>query len=171
LILALTEFGVSCVLFLLSIVLLLAGLVGVALFGAIASRRSRQRMTVLNIESRDADLAGYLVGYLFPFVGIAADDWRDVAAFVLFFAFLGIVYVNSRMIYVNPVLALLGYHLYEVKATTNPDHPDPDSLSSQFLVSRRMWIRRGDAVTIRRVMADALIELPKDVAVDPQREE
>jgi hypothetical protein len=171
LILALTQYGLSCVLFLLSAFLLFAGVVGVVLFGAIANRRTRQRMTVIEIEARDADLAGYLVGYLLPFVGIAANDWRDVAAFVLFFVFLGIVYVNSRMIYVNPVLALLGYHLYEVKATTSPDHPDPDSLTSQFLVSRQMWIRRGNAVTVRRVMADALIELPKDVPVDPQREE
>ncbi|HEV2857647.1 MAG TPA: hypothetical protein VGW80_04505 [Solirubrobacterales bacterium] len=171
LILALTEYGVSCVLFLLSIALLIAGVLGVALFAAVASRRTRQRMTVVDIEARDADLAGYLVGYLLPFVGIGADNWRDVAAFVLFFVFLGIVYVNSRMIYVNPILALLGYHLYEVKATTNLNSSDPDSLTPQYLVSRRMWIRRGDAVTVRRVMADALIELPKDVRGDPQREE
>jgi len=120
-------------------------------------------MVVLTVQSRDADLAGYLVGYLLPFVGAVAVDWQDVLAFVLFFAFVGIIYVNSRMIYVNPLLAIAGYHLYEVQATTDlAQKRDAGLLTPQFLVSKRTWLRHTDRVIVRRVMADALIEFPKD---------
>jgi hypothetical protein len=146
----------------LSVGLLAGAIIGVLIFWGIARRHNPAEMVVLTVQSRDADLAGYLVGYLLPFVGAVAVDWQDVLAFVLFFAFVGIIYVNSRMIYVNPLLAIAGYHLYEVQATTNLAQRDASSLTPQFLVSKKTWLRRTDRVVVRRVMADALIEFPKD---------
>lgn len=155
-------------------ILLGAAAVGVLLFAIIAKRCTSQEMTVLNIRARDSDLAGYLVGYLLPFLSMAASTWRDVLALALFFIVIGVVYVNSRMIYVNPVLAIMGYHLYEVQATTDPKQRDPSYITPQFLVSKRTWIRQGDPLTVRRIMADALIELAadsKDTANGPKRKE
>jgi hypothetical protein len=159
LILALKSYGVSCAVFRLSLALLVLALVGTLLFIAIARRHTPYQVTVVNTEVRDADLAGYLVAYLLPFIGAVAPTWRDVAALALFFIFVGIVYVNSRMIYVNPLLALLGYHLYAVRATTDQTQQDPSHITPQFLVTKRGWIRHGDRLKVRRVMADALIEL------------
>ena len=42
------------------------------------------------------------------------DGWQQGAALLIFIAVLGIVYVNSNMIHVNPMLNLMGYHLYEI---------------------------------------------------------
>ena len=162
LILALKSHGDSFALFRLSVALLIGAVIGILIFWGIAKRHNPQEMVVLTVQSRDADLAGYLVGYLLPFVGAVAVDWQDVLAFILFFVFVGIIYVNSRMIYVNPLLALAGYHLYEVQATTDLKKRDATYLTPQFLVSKREWLRREDEVVVRRVMADALIEFPKD---------
>jgi len=143
----------------LSLVLLALALLGTLLFLAVARRHTPYEVTVVNIEVRDADLSGYLVAYLLPFVGAIAPTWRDVVALALFFIFVGIVYVNSRMIYVNPLLSIFGYHLYTVRAATDQTQQDPSCITPQFLVTKRGWIRHGDRLRVRRVMADALIEL------------
>lgn len=158
-IMALKSYGISCPIFIFSLLFLTAAVVGIALFWMIAKRHTPFKAKVLDVESRDADLAGYLVAYLLPFLGVIATGWRDVLALALFFAFVGIVYVNSRMIYINPILALFGYHLYEIKATTAQGGNTPDRIASQFLVTKHTWVRPEDHLTVRRVMADALIEL------------
>src|SRR6266567_4778845 len=45
----------------------------------------------------------------FPFC-----SWEQIAAIIVFMVALLLVYVNSNMIYINPMLNLIGYHLYEV---------------------------------------------------------
>jgi len=168
-ILALKSYGDSCPIYFLSLFLLISGLVGVVLFLLIALRHTPYSATVVDVEARDSDLAGYLVTYLLPFLGIAASGWRDVLAVALFFAIVAIVYVNSRMIYINPILSLFGYHLYRVQATTRPDLEDTSRITPQFLVTKSRWVRRGDRLTVRRVMADALIELSADGGHDAKR--
>ena len=46
----------------------------------------------------------------------------------IFFVIIGIIYVNSNMIHINPVLTVFGYHIYEI-ATKNE--------SNYTLISRR----------------------------------
>jgi len=55
-----------------------------------------------------------IASYLIRFVALTFGGWQQGVALLLFFIVLGIVYVNSNMIQVNPMLNLFGYHLYEI---------------------------------------------------------
>jgi hypothetical protein len=162
LLLALRAYDRVCPIVILSLALLFAAALGIVAFLFVVRRTEPQRMRLLTVEQRDGDLAGFLVAYLLPFVGVLADDWRDVVAVAAFIGLIGLVYVNSRMIYVNPLLALFGYHLVLIRATTDPNDRSPDTVVPQFLVTKRVWLRPGDHFTARSVTGEALIAISGD---------
>jgi hypothetical protein len=162
LLLGLRAYDRACAIVILSLILLGLAAAGIVVFLLVAHRSQKQRMTVVTVEQRDGDLAGFLVAYLLPFVGVLASDWRDVLAISLFICFIGLVYVNSRMVYVNPLLALFGYHLILIRATTDPEGRPAEALSPQFLVTKRAWLRPGDTFTARPITDEALLTLAKD---------
>jgi hypothetical protein len=90
----------------------------------------------------------YLVTYVVPFLALPSDSWERVVALVLFFLMLSILYVNSNMIHVNPMLNALGYHVYEVTLS------DGDICT---LVTRRR-VRRGGSLEITKLGEDLFLE-------------
>jgi hypothetical protein len=162
LILALRAYGRVCPIVIMALCLLFVAALGVLAFLFVLGRTEPQQMRLVTVEQRDGDLAGFLVAYLLPFVGVLAGDWRDVLAVALFIAFIGIVYVNSRMIYINPLLAVFGYHLILIRATTDPKGRLAASLSPQFLITKRRWLRPDETFTARSVTGETLFSLPKD---------
>ncbi|HZS78714.1 MAG TPA: hypothetical protein VFA41_19035 [Ktedonobacteraceae bacterium] len=98
-------------------------ILAIALFGLIvmilfflvfAPRLGAFQEKVTGLERRDGDVMSYIASYLLPFVAIPFSGWQQGAALLVFILVLGIVYVNSNMIHVNPMLNLMGYHLYSV---------------------------------------------------------
>ena len=164
--LALRAYDRACPVVVLALVLLAAAAVGVGALLYSLRHTEPQRMRLVSVEQRDGDLAGFLVAYLLPFVGVLASDWRDVVAVAIFIALIGLVYVNSRLIYVNPLLALFGYHLVLIRATTDPNEISSDALVPQYLVTRQVWLRPGDTFWARPVTGEALFALPSDAADD-----
>src|ERR1700736_4856471 len=93
----------------------LAGLIIMVLyFLQFAPRLGSFQTKVTGMQRRDADVMSYIASYLIPFVAIPFGGWQQTVALLVFIGVLGIVYVNSNMIQVNPMLNLFGYHLYEI---------------------------------------------------------
>jgi hypothetical protein len=109
-----------------------------------------QKVTVAAFQKRDAEAMAYIVTYVIPFLAIPFSDWRQSTSFAIFFGVLGILYINSNMIYINPMLNLCGYHLYEVTR---------DDGSVHSLITRRR-IHHGVTVTAVRADDDILVEKP-----------
>ena len=76
----------------------------------------------------------YIATYLIPFFGVDLGTTDDIVVLGGFLLVLMIVYVNSSMLFVNPVLSLVGYHWFEVD--------DPDGHVYALLTRRdrpRAW--------------------------------
>jgi hypothetical protein len=101
-----------------AVIILLVGLSGLLImllyFLLIAPRRAVLHEEVAELHRRDGDVMSYIASYLIPFVTFPFSSWEQMAAIIVFMVVLMIVYVNSNMIYINPMLNLIGYHLYEV---------------------------------------------------------
>ncbi len=111
-------------------------LVGTVIFFRLVQRFEGIEMPVGVIRRKDSDTMSYIASYIIPFAATAFDKVEQVIALGVFLFVLCVVYVNSSMIHINPLLSLMGYNLYEIEdAEGNP----------YFLVSRRN-LRRGDAV-------------------------
>ena len=137
-----------------ALVSLLIGLTGLLClylyFRWIAPRRPVFHERIATLERRDGDVMSYIASYLIPFVAFPLDNWQQVATILIFLAVLMVIYVNSNMIYINPMLNLFGYHLYEVTLAQNE--------TSFYLISRHR-VARNEMVGFVRIGDTALLEM------------
>lgn len=57
----------------------------------------------------------YFLAYVIPFIAIDIDSNRQLLAYAVLFIFTGMIYIKSNLIYINPTLTILGFHLFEFK--------------------------------------------------------
>ncbi len=74
---------------------------------------------ITEVQRRDENVMAYIASYLIPFVTFPLDSLEQTLALLVFIGVLLIVYVNSNMVYINPMLNLVGYHLYEITIETD----------------------------------------------------
>ncbi len=84
---------------------------------------------ITEVEKRDENVMSYIASYLVPFVTFPLDTVEQTAAILIFVGVLLVLYINSNMIYINPMFNLVGYHLYEITI-------DSDQMS-HYLIARR----------------------------------
>lgn len=92
----------------------LAGIGIAAYFIFVTRLLTRDHITLTSVEDKAGDVGGYLATYLLPIVVISTPSVPDIIAYVVVFLAIGLVFVRSRLIYVNPTFALLGYGLFWV---------------------------------------------------------
>ena len=107
-----------------------------------ARRLGRQPLHVETSEVRDGDVLAYVATYLVPFAAITATTARERGALGLFLLLIAVLYVRSELFYVNPMLAAVGYRVFQV---TTPGG------TSVVLLSRRRFLRPNESVTSRRL--------------------
>jgi hypothetical protein len=66
-------------------------------------------------NTNNQDTISYLVTYIVPFIGLSFDSRASIVANTLLVIFIGVLYIQSNMIYLNPMLTILGYHLYRIE--------------------------------------------------------
>ena len=96
-------------------------LVGTAGVGALlfymfslAPRLAPIRVKITGYRSRDDQVMAYIVGYLLPFLTLPGGSWEQAVALMLFLGLLGWLYIHSALLFINPVLSVLGFHLYDI---------------------------------------------------------
>ena len=89
-----------------------------------------------SFKSREDLLTTYLVSYIFPFIGLNYSNISSWVIFGIFFAVLAAIQVPSNHLYVNPILSIFGYKLYEIEG---------DELEKSILVAaRKEEVSNGD---------------------------
>ncbi len=73
-------------------------------------------------SDKDEDITSYFMVYLIPFIGFDAADWTCAAALLVVFLCLMIIRINSNRLYINPMLSLLQYRIYEVSDAGGVKH-------------------------------------------------
>ncbi len=63
--------------------------------------------TVSRVSAKTGESLNYIVTYIIPFLGF--NSTRDIVPLVILMAVIGIIYVNSNLLYTNPMLAFCGY--------------------------------------------------------------
>jgi hypothetical protein len=109
------------------------------LFLHIARKLAADRIKVDSVASRDGDSMSYIVTYLLPFLAVKLNDMTDVGSLSIVLLVIAVLYVNSNMIYTNPVLNIAGYHIFEIC--------DADGKTSA-LISRHAYIRTDSDIDV-----------------------
>jgi hypothetical protein len=128
----------------------LAGLslLGLALFFSLVKGLDQQGIEVTRAKPRDSDAIAYVVTYLIPFLTLSTRDWRGRAAILVFIFVVGVLYIRSHIFYVNPVLSLGGYRLFEIEV----------GRGFVILMTRRKFIEPGTTLRARRLSDYVYIE-------------
>ncbi len=92
---------------------------------------------------------GYIASYIIPLVTLPLDGWQQISVLLIFVVVLGIVYINSDMIRINPMFSILGYHLYEITVENGAE--------SFSLITRRR-VRRGETIRLIDIGRNIFVE-------------
>lgn len=162
-ILAVRAYGRSELMFWAAIGLLLVSVAAFLLFLNVVRRGSPFRAEVEEVEPRDADMAAYVATYLLPFLTVTGANAQDVAALGLFLFFIGVLWVGSGLIYLNPLLSLAKVHIYvvTVRPVSDPSS-QADRLPRSFLMSREVDLRAGAEVRIQTMGSAVLTDLTRE---------
>lgn len=114
-------------------------LAGVSLAGLWLAFISWRRLAVTQVTAsrvrhRDSDAIAYVATYLVPFASLGVDSSRERVALLLFLALVAVLYVQAHLFYVNPVLALVGFRLFELET---------DNGKIMLVITRRSYLAVG----------------------------
>ncbi|MDN3509988.1 MAG: hypothetical protein QY310_14370 [Candidatus Jettenia sp. CY-1] len=100
-------------------------------------------ITIEEAGNRSNELLNYTLPYIVSFLEIDLGKPQDVIAFCLFMLLLCFLSIKTNIIFLNPVLALFGYRLYDVKFKENDIPKKGNFLSKQeLLIGSQYKIRK-----------------------------
>jgi hypothetical protein len=120
------------------------GLAILSLLALYVSFRSWRKLSVTETKvararPRDADVIAYVATYIVPFAALGVATWQQRAALIGFFALVGVLYVRANLFYVNPILAIANFKLYEVET---------ESGKVLLLISKAPYLRPGGTLKV-----------------------
>jgi hypothetical protein len=108
----------------------------------VARRFAPSDLNVTSSQIRDGDAIAYIATYLVPFAAVAVTTARERGALGLFVLLIAVLYVRSELFYINPILALVGYRLFQVTTPTG---------TSVVLVTRKRFLQSNITLSARRL--------------------
>jgi len=90
------------------------GLIGLTVFMKTHASINPLTIKVASVSRRDGEAMSYIVTYLLPFIALPSGDLASGISLGVFLIVLAILYINSDMMHINPMLNLIGWHVYEI---------------------------------------------------------
>lgn len=116
----------------------LAALVSLVMLMHARSSLTPQHYVLERVRDESEQVPAYLVTYLLPFVTLNTAGWDDVGAYVIMGAVLVTLTVRTHLVYVQPVLLALGWHLYRTEVQAGLE---------EMIMLSRLRLRAGNIVT------------------------
>lgn len=125
------------------------GLVGIVVYLRVARRLNPMNVTIQSVSRRDGEAMSYIVSYLLPFIALPSADAASIASLSVFLLVLIVLYMNSDMMHINPMLNMVGWHVYEI--TLNDGE-------TRTLISKKR-ARKGRVASTIQMGDDILLEV------------
>ena len=143
---SLTEFNFMA---LIPTIIGIVSLIWLAVFIRWTSSCEPRLITVSSIQRKDAEVMSYIASYLIPFMGVDFSKLENWISLLIFFLILMVIYINSNLIHINPMLNLVGYHVYEIETNMNVTHT---------IISKKRRLARGCQITITMIDDNLFLE-------------
>lgn len=106
-------------------------------------RMQVHRLDPSSVRAKDRDVVSFYSSWVVPVgAGLLARDALQAAVAAALALLLAVIYVRGRLFYLNPLLTLLGYRLYEVTATNG---------TQLMVLSRRAHLPQREALRVTYV--------------------
>ncbi len=105
---------------------------------------------VTRFQRKDSDVMSYITSYLIPFITATFDAPQQILTTAIFLLVLLIVYINTNMLFINPILTISRYRLYEIEL----EHGQ----QSHYYIARKR-LSPNEMIYFVRVHEDFYVEL------------
>lgn len=96
-------------------------------------------ITVIKAKSRSSEVVNYTIPYMISFVAFDLSKWQDLLSLLLFLGILCLLSIRSQSIFINPILAALGYGLYDVAYKEGNKQKECIMLSKKDLAAEEVF--------------------------------
>lgn len=86
---------------------------------SLARKKTIRQTKVQLAENRTSESLSYIVGYVFGLVNFNFDRFLDIISVGVLIFVLYTIYINSDLIFVNPIMNLFGYKLFKAQTDKN----------------------------------------------------
>lgn len=90
-----------------------------------------------SFTNKNSDVLNYIVTYLIPFLSFNFDKLNQAIAFTILILVLAIVYIHSNIFYINPILIISGYKIYEI--------------NDKYLLITKLTVKRDKRLKLYRI--------------------
>jgi len=128
---------------------------GLFAFVQTARRLSPTPLRAASVRPRDSDAVTYLLTYILPFIAFTNSDGRLRLAMLSLLVMVAFLYVRAHIFYLNPLLAIAGYRLYDVELS------DPQTgvvISSIILLSKKSHLDKDEVSAARSLTSYIFLE-------------
>lgn len=88
----------------------------ILLFATVATmKRGNLVGEVISVKNRSVDLINYTIPYMVSFFGVDLSKPEDIISISVFLLILLLLTVTSKSVFMNPLLAVVGYGLYDLE--------------------------------------------------------
>lgn len=78
-------------------------------------KRGNMPVTVKAVKNRSVDLINYTIPYIVSFFGFDLAKVEDIISLSIFLLLLLLLTIKSKSVFMNPILLLAGYNLYDLE--------------------------------------------------------
>ncbi len=99
-------------------------------------------MEIVSVKNRSVDLINYTIPYMLSFFGVDLSKPEDVISITIFLGIMLLLTITSKSVFLNPILALANYGLYDL------EYKFDDKVCSTIVISKHE-MRSGDRFYVR----------------------
>lgn len=115
----------------------------ILLFTTVATiKRGNMAVEIVSVKNRSVDLINYTIPYILSFFGVDLSKPEDVISITIFLCIMLLLTISSKSVFINPVLALANYGLYDL------DFKFDNKITSTIVISKHE-MHTGDRFYIR----------------------
>lgn len=112
-------------------------------FAAVRGVKHGDSVQVLRVANQSGELVNYSIPYMISFFEFDLGEWKALVSFGLFLSLMFVLTIRTQNIFINPVLALVGYGLYDIEFVNTGVTQQATFLSRDALFSsQRVKVRR-----------------------------
>lgn len=75
---------------------------------------AQNKFKITQIQNVTSDNMTYIISYLVPFLSLNLNSTANLYSIIVLILTIGVIYVNSDMLYINPLLNWFGYRTYKI---------------------------------------------------------
>jgi cellulose synthase/poly-beta-1,6-N-acetylglucosamine synthase-like glycosyltransferase len=124
----------------------------------ISKKGTAESFKVLKAEEKTKESLNYLIPYIISFIGFDLNKWQDWSALVILLAILFVVYLNSDLLYINPLLSFFKYKIYNVEVC-KPTMNCEETKAEILLITEKNRIKKDDEITVKDIDEGIVLEV------------